>query len=229
MAYVPLNLISACDVGDIVAQLVTSRDTYLRKTLHLCGDKLSMVELSAVLSQHLAPSMRFHDKQVRERRRFIILGFCAAVLSSIHFLVLPVSLSVCFSPCHCLLLHVCQPLVPPSPSLPFLYLPIIMSISLLFFLFSTPPLSFSGKGGGGLYLQIKNVNSCIHIYFSVSLFPLSDPYFLFHSASLSLSEDGGLEKIEHRFLSLFIFTAFISQCKCRSYPRGQVKGDSITC
>ena len=68
MANIPLNLISADDVGPVLVSLLAARERYCGKTVSLCAEKLSVREIAAVLSHVLEP-MQFIDNQVRVRVR----------------------------------------------------------------------------------------------------------------------------------------------------------------
>ena len=59
----PLALISADDIGPMVAHVIDARSAFLHKTLSVCGDKLTIREISTVLNKTLAPR-KFYDKQV---------------------------------------------------------------------------------------------------------------------------------------------------------------------
>ena len=81
MGVTPLNMISAEDVGEIVNIILTNKATYLNKTLSICGDKLTVREMAAYLSRHLAP-IHFKERQVCI---YNVLLATSLSLQNIHF------------------------------------------------------------------------------------------------------------------------------------------------
>lgn len=63
MGVTPFNMMSVEDVGDIVGIIFSNKTAFLEKTLSVCGDKLTVREMAAYLSRHLAPT-QFKEKQV---------------------------------------------------------------------------------------------------------------------------------------------------------------------
>lgn len=63
MGVIPFNMMSVEDVGDIVGIIFSNKTAFLEKTLSVCGDKLTVREMAAYLSRHLAPT-QFKEKQL---------------------------------------------------------------------------------------------------------------------------------------------------------------------
>ena len=64
MGETSLDAMSMADVGGVVLCLFKHRDQFLRKTLTISGDKVTIKEMAASLTKHIPP-FRFTDKQVR--------------------------------------------------------------------------------------------------------------------------------------------------------------------
>ena len=58
-----LDWMSIDDVGDVIASVFKNKDEYLHKTLSLSANKLSISEITTILTKHLQP-VSFVDKMV---------------------------------------------------------------------------------------------------------------------------------------------------------------------
>ena len=63
MGETPLDLISVEDIGEVAKIVFLNRESFLEKTLSLCGSKLTIKEIAAELSRQLHP-MNFRDRPV---------------------------------------------------------------------------------------------------------------------------------------------------------------------
>ncbi|CAG5135661.1 unnamed protein product [Candidula unifasciata] len=61
MGTIPLDMISVEDIGPIVVSVLSQRETYLHKTLSVCGDKLTVAEMAYILTKHLRPKQAADD------------------------------------------------------------------------------------------------------------------------------------------------------------------------
>ena len=66
------------DVGDVIAIVFKNKDEFLNKTLGLSANKLSLSEITAILTKHLQP-VSFVDKMVSIHKihcYFSIINLC---------------------------------------------------------------------------------------------------------------------------------------------------------
>ncbi|KAL3870486.1 hypothetical protein ACJMK2_038541 [Sinanodonta woodiana] len=63
MGTTPLDMVCVEDIGEIAKLVFKNKEKFLNKTLSVAGDKITVKEMAATLSRHLAP-MNFKDRQI---------------------------------------------------------------------------------------------------------------------------------------------------------------------
>ncbi|ELT96234.1 hypothetical protein CAPTEDRAFT_161267 [Capitella teleta] len=63
MGHTPLNLISLEDVGNVVVEVFNQGEKFVKKSLSISGDKMTVKDIAGTFSEVLQPK-RFQDKQI---------------------------------------------------------------------------------------------------------------------------------------------------------------------